>query len=65
VKTAFAQNTKATISVYNIMGQKLMEDLNVEGTTTTTALNLDLHNQVVLIRVTSDQVCSTKKMVLH
>lgn len=65
VKTAFVQNTKANISVYNIMGQKLMEDIQVEGTATTTRLNLDLHNQVVLIRVATDKESTTKKMVLH
>lgn len=65
VKTVFSENTKATISVYNIIGQKLAEDLKVEGMTTTTRLNLDLHNQVVLIRVVSDKEISTKKIVLH
>jgi len=65
VKTAFAQHTKATISAYNIVGQKLMEDINVEGTVTNTRLNLNLHEQVVLIRVVSDKESSTKKIVIH
>ena len=65
VKTAFSENTKATISVYSIIGQKLSEDIKVEGAATTIRLNLDLHNQVVLIRVLTDKESSTKKMVIH
>jgi hypothetical protein len=65
VKTAFAQNTKAIVSIYNIMGQKLMNDISIEGTSTTTYLNLDVHNQVVFIKVTSDTELSTKKLVAH
>jgi len=65
VKTAFAQNTKATISVYNVIGQKLMNDISVEGMATNTRLNLDLHNQVVLIRVVTDKESSTKRIVMH
>ena len=65
VKMSFPQNTKATISVYNIMGQKLMEDITVEGTATTTRLNTNMHNQVALIRVVSDKESSTKKIVIH
>lgn len=65
VKTEFAQNTKAVISAFNILGQKLMEDVLVEGKTTTTRLNLDLHNQVVIIKVTTAKESSTKKIVLH
>jgi len=65
VKTTFTENTKATISVYNSVGQKLTEDIKIEGTITNTYLNLDAHNQVVLIRVVSDKENSMKKMVLH
>ena len=65
VKTEFAQNTKAVISAFNILGQKLMEDVLVEGKTTTTRLNLDLHNQVVIIQVRTDKESSTNKIVLH
>lgn len=65
VKTVFEKNTKASISVFNIMGQKLVNDIQVEGTVTTTALPLELHNQVVLIKVTTDKESVTKKVVLH
>ena len=65
VKTNFEQKTKATISVYNIMGQQLIKDIQVDGLENTTRLNLDLHNQVVLVKVTTDKESSVKKMVLR
>jgi hypothetical protein len=65
VKTVFEKNTKATISVFNIIGQKLMKDVTVEGMVTNTALPIELHNQVVIIKVTTDKETVTKKIVLH
>lgn len=65
VKTSFEQKTKATISVYNIMGQQLIKDIQVDGLENTTRLNVDLHNQVVLVKVTTDKESSVKKMVLR
>jgi len=65
VKTNFLQNTKAVISVYNIIGQQLINDITVEGTESLTHLNLNVHNQVVLIRVTTDKESVVKKVVVH
>lgn len=65
VKTVFVKNTKAVISAYNIVGQKLMDDISVYGTYTNTTLPLNLHNQVVIIKVNSEQGVVTKKIVLH
>lgn len=65
VKTAFPQNTKATISVYNLLGQKLMDDIHTEGTVNSTPLNLNLHNQVVIIRVRTEKESTTKKLLLN
>lgn len=65
VKTAFPQNTKATISVYNLLGQKLMDDIHTEGTVNNTPLNLNLHNQVVIIRVSTEKESTTKKLLLN
>jgi hypothetical protein len=65
VKTVFEKNTKATISVFNIIGQKLMKDVTVEGMVTNTALPIELHNQVVIIKVITDKETVTKKIVLH
>lgn len=65
VTTKFDKATKATISVYNIMGQQLIKDMIVTGTETNTHLNLDLHEQVVLIKVTTDKESTVKKIILH
>jgi hypothetical protein len=65
VRTAFPQATKATISAYNLIGQKLMDDIEVTGTATETRLPLNTPNQVVLIRVVTDKESSVKKMVIH
>lgn len=65
VKTAFSRNTKATISAFNLMGQKIIDDVQVEGTGTTTRLNIDMQNQIVIIRVVTDKESSTKKIVMH
>lgn len=65
VKTAFTQNTKALISVYNVIGQKLMNDIPVEGTVTTTRLPLELSNQIVLIRVATDKEIVTRRIITH
>ena len=66
VKTNFVTNTKATISAFNVMGQKLMADKEIEGTELTTYLNLgDVHNQVVIIRVTTAKENTTKKIFIN
>lgn len=65
VKTSFDTPKNATISVYNVVGQKLGKDIHVNGTETTTYIALDLHNQVIMIRVTTDKESVVKKIVLH
>lgn len=65
VKTNFEKPTKATISVCNIIGQKLMEDIVTTGTTNTTYLPLNCANQVVFVTVTTDSGRNTKKIVVH
>jgi hypothetical protein len=65
VLTSFDRSTKATISAFNIMGQKLMNDVVVEGISTNTRLNFDSHNQVVFIKVTTDSESTTKKIITH
>lgn len=66
VKTNFETSTKATISAFNVMGQKLMADKEIEGTELTTYLNLgDVHSQVVIIRVTSAKENTTKKIFIN
>jgi hypothetical protein len=65
VVTNFEQPTKAVISAYNILGQKIINDIPVTGTETTTHLNLGVHNQAVIIRVTTDKETTVKKMVAY
>lgn len=65
VATAFPVTTKANISAYNLMGQKIMEDIQIEGTATQTRLNLKEHGQVVFVTVTTSQGSTRKKMILH
>lgn len=66
VTTNFEQATDAVISVYNIVGQKLTEDVKVSGTKSATHLNnLNLHNQVVMIKVTAGDKSITKKLLIE
>lgn len=66
VKTSFEENTKATISAYNTMGQKLVADKEVEGKELTTYLDLgNVHSQVVIIKVTTAKESSVKKLFVN
>lgn len=65
VTTVFPQSTKATISVYNIIGQQIINDVVVEGTETKTRLNVNSHNEVLLIKVTTNNETVTKKIITH
>jgi hypothetical protein len=65
VRTSFPSRTDATLSAYNIVGQKLMNDIRVEGTETATYLPLNVHDQVVIIRVETNSGVTTKKIVTH
>lgn len=66
VKINFETNTKAIISAYNVMGQKLMADKEIEGKDLTTYLDLgDVHSQVVIIRVTTAKTNTTKKIFIN
>lgn len=66
VKTNFEGSTKATISAYNTMGQKLMTDREVEGKENTTYLDLgNVHSQVVIIKVTTATQSSVRKIYMN
>ncbi len=64
VNTKFDVETKAEISVYNLLGQKLISDLHIQGTETSTRLPLDVSNQVIFIKVSTKDEVVTKKLVL-
>lgn len=65
VKASYDTYTKATISAFNVMGQKLMEDKEVEGKDISTYLNLNVHEQVIIIRVTTAKESTTKKIFMN
>jgi hypothetical protein len=65
VKTEFPQTTRAFISAYNLMGQKLMEDIELNTTISNTRLPLHTQNEMVIIRVTTDKTIHSKKVVIH
>ena len=66
VKTNFEKSTKATITAYNVMGQKIMTDKEIEGTELTVYLDeLNIHNQVIIIRVTSATKNTTQKVFVN
>jgi hypothetical protein len=65
VTTQFDTPTQATITAYNIVGQQLMAPITVNGTSNTTHLNLDVHSQVVLIKVTTNNESVVKKIITH
>jgi hypothetical protein len=61
VDTRFETRTNATISVYNLLGQKLTEDKIIDGTETHTVLNVQAPNQVLIVNVkTADNMYSKK-----
>jgi hypothetical protein len=66
VETNFATKTKATISAYNVIGQKLMDDQEFEGTQTKVHLNLgQVNSQVVIIKVSTANESSVKKLFIN
>ena len=65
VKTNFESNTKATISVYNTIGQALISDKEIEGKDLTTYLDLgNVHSQIVIVRVATAKESSTKRLYI-
>lgn len=66
VKTNYDKNTKSVISAYNIMGQKIITDKEIEGSENLVYLDFkDLHNQIVIIKVSNDKGQTTKKVYLN
>lgn len=66
VKTSFDKNTKSTISAYNVMGQQLIADKEIEGTNDTVYLDLkNTTNQIVIIKVTNEKGTFTQKVFLN
>lgn len=65
VKTRFSEATKARISVYNLLGQCLINDLEVYGTETSTRLNVGVRDQVIFVQVNTNAEKVTQKLLLR
>jgi len=63
VNLDFAQSTKATISVTNILGQKVMKDKTVNGTKESVHIDLNANNEILFVTVTTDKERITKKII--
>jgi hypothetical protein len=64
VKTNFEENTNAVISVCNAIGQKLIRDIVFEGTQQTEYLNINATQQVVIVRVITNNQSVSKKIIV-
>ncbi len=65
VKTAFEKDTHSVISAYNVMGQQIIENKEIEGTNNLVFLDFKgIHNQIVIIKVTTDKAQTTKKVFI-
>lgn len=64
VNTKFETDTKAEISVYNLLGEKLMNDMAIQGTETSTILPMDLSSQVIFVKVRTNTEVVSKKLLL-
>ncbi|MCF8423383.1 MAG: hypothetical protein K9H41_03455 [Bacteroidia bacterium] len=66
VKTKFEKNMKSVISAYNLMGQKIINDKEIEGLENVTYLDFkDVHNQIVIVKVTNANGQTTKKVYIN
>ena len=63
VKTNYSDDTKSIVSAYNLIGQKIMDDVTMEGKQ---SLRLPINDkqQVVLIKVVNDKENLTKKVLM-
>lgn len=65
VKMNFETSTLAKIEVFNLLGQKLTEDRLVQGTETTTRLNVDGIDQLIFVKVSTEKEVVSKKLLLR
>ena len=65
VRTYFKTPAKATISAFNIVGQKLMNDIVTDYDENVTRIPVNVSNQVVIIKVTTDNESVVKKIIMH
>ena len=65
VLTQFQSDTKATVSAYNLMGQKIMDDFTIQGRVTQNYLPLTTEEKVIIVKVEANGVVTAKKIVLQ
>jgi len=65
VLTQFQNETSAKISAYNLIGQKIMEDMVIEGKVTEQYLPIHTADQLVIIKVEANGEVTTKKVMLQ
>lgn len=63
VKFGFDQTTKSTVTVTNILGQKLVDDKTLNANDDLLYLNLEAKNQLIFVTVTTNNQKVTKKIV--
>lgn len=65
LKTSFEKEQQFTVSAYNVMGQKIMDDQEIIGTQHIVYLNFkETPSQIAIIKVTSGASQTTKKVFL-
>lgn len=65
VITQFQSDTKATISAYNLIGQKIMDDMTILGRETEQYLPIQSDERVILVKVEANGIVTAKKIVLQ
>lgn len=65
INTIFAENTRAKIEVFNLLGQSLYSAVTVDGTNNSTFIPVDLANNMILVKVSTDTDSYSKKVLLR
>ena len=66
IYTEFEKEVNSTISVYNVLGQKVIEDIEISGAANKTKLNLNgVGSQVLIIKVSNELGLESKKVYLR
>jgi hypothetical protein len=63
IQLEFPQSTSATISVMNILGQKVMKDKTVNALKESVHLDLNSNNEILFVTVSTDKERVTKKII--
>ena len=63
VNLDFAQQTNSTISLTNILGQKLIKDITVYSSKESVHLDLNSNNELLFVTITTNKSIITKKII--